>query len=108
MVLFAQEVTSHVRYSQAFILACSESFRLSRDSSTNRAQWWDVDFASFDVYERNVAACERRCDCSPSESDAAETLCSLNFASRVRNVELGPGKRRVSFSRDAPDAACCA
>ena len=26
---------------------------------------------------------------SPCASDASETACSLNFASRVRNVELG-------------------
>ena len=32
---------------------------------------------------------------SPSESDAGESLCSLNFAGRVRNVELGPAKRKA-------------
>ena len=31
---------------------------------------------------------------SPCASDAPETLCSLNFASRVRNVELGPATKR--------------
>ena len=31
---------------------------------------------------------------SPCTSDASETVCSLNFASRVRNVELGPAKRK--------------
>ena len=31
---------------------------------------------------------------SPCASDASETVCSLNFASRVRNVELGPAKRK--------------
>ncbi|KAF6146194.1 hypothetical protein GIB67_005842 [Kingdonia uniflora] len=29
---------------------------------------------------------------SPSENDLSETLCSLNFASRVRGIELGPAK----------------
>lgn len=32
---------------------------------------------------------------SPSENDLSETLCSLNFASRVRGVELGPAKKQV-------------
>ncbi|XP_030489885.2 kinesin-like protein KIN-14Q isoform X1 [Cannabis sativa] len=32
---------------------------------------------------------------SPNESDLGETLCSLNFASRVRGVELGPAKRQL-------------
>lgn len=32
---------------------------------------------------------------SPAESDAGETLCSLQFASRVRGIELGPAKRQV-------------
>jgi hypothetical protein len=32
---------------------------------------------------------------SPSDSDASESLCSLNFAGRVRNVELGPAKRKA-------------
>lgn len=31
---------------------------------------------------------------SPCCTDAAETSCSLNFASRVRNVELGPATKR--------------
>lgn len=31
---------------------------------------------------------------SPCVTDASETACSLNFASRVRNVELGPAKRK--------------
>ncbi|KAJ4781535.1 Kinesin-like protein [Rhynchospora pubera] len=35
---------------------------------------------------------------SPNEHDAGETLCSLNFASRVRGVELGPAKRQVDVS----------
>ena len=33
--------------------------------------------------------------CSPSEGNAAETVCSLNFASRVRGVELGAARRNV-------------
>lgn len=35
---------------------------------------------------------------SPNESDLGETLCSLNFASRVRGVELGPAKRQLDTS----------
>ncbi|KAJ7981977.1 Kinesin-like protein [Quillaja saponaria] len=31
---------------------------------------------------------------SPNENDLSETLCSLNFASRVRGIELGPAKRQ--------------
>lgn len=32
---------------------------------------------------------------SPNEADVGETLCSLNFASRVRGVELGPAKKHL-------------
>lgn len=32
---------------------------------------------------------------SPNVSDIGETTCSLNFASRVRGVEMGPAKRHV-------------
>jgi kinesin family protein C2/C3 len=32
---------------------------------------------------------------SPNENDLGETLCSLNFASRVRGIELGPAKRQL-------------
>ena len=32
---------------------------------------------------------------SPNENDQGETLCSLNFASRVRGIELGPAKRQL-------------
>ncbi|GLU20244.1 hypothetical protein SLE2022_364540 [Rubroshorea leprosula] len=35
---------------------------------------------------------------SPSELDLSETLSSLNFATRVRGVELGPAKRQVDTS----------
>ncbi|KAL8144863.1 hypothetical protein AgCh_003179 [Apium graveolens] len=31
---------------------------------------------------------------SPNENDLSETLCSLNFASRVRGIELGPAKKQ--------------
>ncbi|KAJ4981530.1 hypothetical protein NE237_032367 [Protea cynaroides] len=31
---------------------------------------------------------------SPKENDVSETLCSLNFASRVRGIELGPAKKQ--------------
>ncbi|CAN0891181.1 Kinesin-like protein KIN-14Q [Linum grandiflorum] len=34
---------------------------------------------------------------SPNESDLSETLCSLNFASRVRGIELGPAKRQLDM-----------
>lgn len=32
---------------------------------------------------------------SPNENDLTETLCSLNFASRVRGIELGPAKKQM-------------
>ncbi|KAL0913096.1 hypothetical protein M5K25_016528 [Dendrobium thyrsiflorum] len=32
---------------------------------------------------------------SPTENDLSETLSSLNFASRVRGIELGPAKKQV-------------
>ncbi|KAK4285751.1 hypothetical protein QN277_002402 [Acacia crassicarpa] len=32
---------------------------------------------------------------SPNENDLSETICSLNFASRVRGIELGPAKRQI-------------
>ena len=32
---------------------------------------------------------------APGMADAGETLCSLQFAARVRGVELGPAKRHV-------------
>lgn len=32
---------------------------------------------------------------SPEAASAAETLCSLNFAARVRGVQLGPAKRKL-------------
>ncbi|KAF9622981.1 hypothetical protein IFM89_035696 [Coptis chinensis] len=32
---------------------------------------------------------------SPSENDLGETLSSLNFATRVRGVELGPAKKQI-------------
>lgn len=32
---------------------------------------------------------------SPNENDFTETLCSLNFASRVRGIELGPAKMQM-------------
>ncbi|KAL5564651.1 hypothetical protein UlMin_027815 [Ulmus minor] len=35
---------------------------------------------------------------SPNESDLGETLCSLNFASRVKGVELGPAKKQLDTS----------
>ncbi|KAF6139559.1 hypothetical protein GIB67_015516, partial [Kingdonia uniflora] len=35
---------------------------------------------------------------SPNENDLSETLCSLNFASRVRGIELGPAKKQLDIS----------
>ncbi|XP_010254592.1 PREDICTED: kinesin-like protein KIF3B isoform X2 [Nelumbo nucifera] len=35
---------------------------------------------------------------SPSELDLGETLSSLNFATRVRGIELGPAKKQVDTS----------
>ena len=32
---------------------------------------------------------------SPNENDVGETLCSLNFASRVRGIELGQAREQV-------------
>lgn len=32
---------------------------------------------------------------SPNEADIGETLSSLNFASRVRGIELGPAKKQL-------------
>ncbi len=32
---------------------------------------------------------------SPEEASAGETLCSLNFAARVRGIQLGPAKRKL-------------
>lgn len=34
---------------------------------------------------------------SPSEQDMSETLSSLNFATRVQGVELGPAKRQIDL-----------
>lgn len=31
---------------------------------------------------------------SPSSADLGETLCSLNFASRVRGIEYGPVRKQ--------------
>ncbi|XP_054812226.1 kinesin-like protein KIN-14Q isoform X1 [Prosopis cineraria] len=35
---------------------------------------------------------------SPTENDLSETICSLNFASRVRGIELGPAKRQLDHT----------
>jgi hypothetical protein len=40
---------------------------------------------------------------SPTEPDASESLCSLNFAARARNVELGPAKRRADAATPSKD-----
>ncbi|KAH9690261.1 kinesin-like protein KIN-14R [Citrus sinensis] len=36
---------------------------------------------------------------SPSEQDLGETLSSLNFASRVRGVELSPARKQIDISK---------
>ncbi|XVF06100.1 hypothetical protein REPUB_Repub06bG0018900 [Reevesia pubescens] len=35
---------------------------------------------------------------SPSDADLGETLCSLNFASRVRGIESGPARKQVDLN----------
>ncbi|XWS58200.1 hypothetical protein CRYUN_Cryun08bG0014300 [Craigia yunnanensis] len=35
---------------------------------------------------------------SPSTADVGETLCSLNFASRVRGIESGPARKQVDLT----------
>ena len=35
---------------------------------------------------------------SPSDQDVGETLSSLNFATRVRGIELGPVRKQVDTS----------
>lgn len=35
---------------------------------------------------------------SPSASDLGETLCSLNFASRVRGIESGPARKQADLT----------
>lgn len=35
---------------------------------------------------------------SPSDADMGETLCSLNFASRVKGIEYGPARKQADFS----------
>lgn len=35
---------------------------------------------------------------SPSENDVSETLSSLNFATRVQGIELGPIRKQIDTS----------
>lgn len=35
---------------------------------------------------------------SPNAADLGETLCSLNFASRVRGVEHGPARKQADLT----------
>lgn len=35
---------------------------------------------------------------SPSASDVGETLCSLNFASRVRGIENAPARKQTDLT----------
>ncbi|GKA82323.1 kinesin-like protein KIN-14Q [Tanacetum coccineum] len=32
---------------------------------------------------------------SSNENDLSESLCSLNFASKLRGIELGPAKKQI-------------
>jgi hypothetical protein len=41
---------------------------------------------------------------NPTDHDAPETLCSLNFAARLRGLELGPARRNTSPLSDVPVA----
>ncbi|XP_056696698.1 kinesin-like protein KIN-14S [Spinacia oleracea] len=34
----------------------------------------------------------------PSAADLGETLCSLNFGSRVKGIEYGPARKQTDFS----------
>lgn len=34
---------------------------------------------------------------SPSSADLGETMCSLNFATRVRGIESGPARKQVDL-----------
>ena len=36
----------------------------------------------------------------PSEADVGESVCSLNFAARVRGVELGAVRRNIDAAAD--------
>ena len=40
-------------------------------------------------------------NCSPCLYNAGETLCSLNFAARCRNVELGAAKKNADGGGEA-------
>ena len=44
-------------------------------------------------------------NCSPALRDAEETICSLQFASRVRATELGTATKNVSAAAPAEGAA---
>ena len=35
---------------------------------------------------------------SPSAADVGETICSLNFASRVRGIESGPARKQADLA----------
>jgi hypothetical protein len=45
---------------------------------------------------------------SPEAADAAETLCSLNFAARVRGVELNASRRKADAAGYAPGGTVAA
>ncbi|CAH2068556.1 unnamed protein product, partial [Thlaspi arvense] len=75
------------------------------NGESTRSKLWLVDLAGS---ERELQAhplasrLSRRgfkdVDISPNENDQSETLCSLNFASRVRGIELGPAKKQIDSS----------
>ena len=41
---------------------------------------------------------------NPTDHDAAETLCSLNFAARLRGLEIGPAQRNAKATLPASQA----
>ena len=54
-----------------------------------------IDFSLFIWHTGGDAKTLMFVQISPSEQDMNETLSSLNFAARVRGVELGPAKKQV-------------
>jgi hypothetical protein len=43
---------------------------------------------------------------SPANYNVGETLCSLNFATRCRNVELGQAKKQIGGEKAEKVARC--
>ena len=44
---------------------------------------------------------------SPANYNVGETLCSLNFATRCRNIELGHAKRMTGLGSSSSSTAIC-